>query len=107
MSYTETCRAAIRKYWPAPLWEQAYTVLDHENGKENPRATLHNANGSYDRGCMQVNSIHLGAYGWTNVDDIYNPDTNARVAYGIYQARKVAQGNGWRAWYSVQGLFWK
>lgn len=59
-----------------------------------------NANGSYDIGCMGINSSWLPAlrdrFGITE-QDLYDPCTNVHVGAWVY-ARTVRQfGNNWRA----------
>lgn len=68
----------------------ALAVMRAESGC-NPSATNKaNRNGSVDRGLFQVNSVHKAKVG--NLDDLYDPATNVRIAYRVYQ------GSGWKAW---------
>lgn len=57
----------------------------------NAMATGYNANGSIDRGILQVNSIHADLVGY-NLNALYTPSVNVAVAYQIYQA------HSWCAW---------
>lgn len=96
-----SCRQAIEQVWPKALWTNAFITLDHENGLETAnRLSAKNYNGTYDMGCMQINTVHYLTDGWTQLNQIYNPVFNAQIAYVIYQQR------GWRAWYSVEGILW-
>lgn len=68
----------------------ATAVMRAESGC-NPTATNKaNRNGSVDRGLFQVNSVHKAKVG--NLDDLYDPATNIRIAYRVYL------GSGWKAW---------
>lgn len=99
------CRAAIERYWPKNLWNQAFETLDHENGLELPtRKGPINVGGSQDFGCMQINNYAHPDFFKNH--DWSDPNQNAQEAYFIYLGREAAQGNGWRAWYSVEGLLW-
>lgn len=60
-----------------------------------------NSNGTYDYGCMQLNSIHLGTRGWYTASQAYDPEWNIQYALKIFRER------GWRAWYGAEGLYWK
>ncbi len=50
-----------------------------------------NTDGSVDYGLFQVNSIHADLVGG-NLNALYDPVTNIRAAYQIYE------GGGWKAW---------
>lgn len=71
--------------WPC---QQALRIARCESTM-NPRAY---AAGNY--GLFQINRIHLSnpAYQLTSVDQLYDPQTNVRIAYDLYQRR------GWQPW---------
>jgi len=71
-----------------------------ESGGRCPRRHPVNADGSYDIGCMGINSSWLpqlqSKFGFTE-QDLYDPCTNIHVGAWIY-AKNVRQfGDGWRA----------
>ena len=103
----ETCRSAIAKVWPAHLQAGAITVMTHENRREDPSAkgaVNADAQGSQDFGCFQINNYWHPAY-FTG-GDWSDPLWAAQYALTIYEGRQAATGNGWRAWYAVQGVLW-
>lgn len=51
-----------------------------------------NTDGTNDAGLFQVNSIH------NNTKSRFDPETNVKLAYGIYRGRTTWDSNGWRAW---------
>lgn len=84
----EQYRKELQKYdWNVEI---AFAVMRAENRACNPSASNSNTNGSVDRGLFQVNSVHKNKV--KTLDDLYNPTTNIRVAYSVYQ------GSGWAAW---------
>ena len=89
-----SCREAIAKFWPVSLQSTAITILRAENGLESPKAINYNTDGSVDKGCFQVNSVHRFT------GNLFEPEYNAQMAYKIYQTQGV------RAWYAVQGILW-
>jgi len=100
-----SCRDAINQVFPAHLRAGAIVVLQHENRGENPEAIGGvNKDGSRDYGCFQINSRwHKNFFATKNWKD---PVHNAQQALDIYNGRKAREGNGWRAWYAVQGKLW-
>lgn len=102
-----TCREAIDAVWPTALREGAKLVLVHENRSENIAAEgVVNSDefGSKDWGCFQINDHWHPAY--FAEGDWRDPVWAAQYAYKIYQGRQASEGNGWRAWYAVQGILW-
>lgn len=84
----EQWRPIVAKYpWPV---DQAMLVMARESGG-NPRAV----SATDDHGLFQIHS-GLANYGQA----IYDPETNVKIAYGMYASR------GWRPWYAVQGILW-
>lgn len=100
-----SCRDAINQVFPAHLRAGAIVVLQHENRKEDPTAVGKvNRNGSRDYGCFQINSgAHKAFFATKNWKD---PVQNTQQALDIYNGRKAREGNGWRAWYAVEGILW-
>lgn len=95
-----TCRDAIQRYWPVSVQQQAFHILDAENGTEAPNRTGYNTNGTTDNGCMQINTVHLGEYGWSNANfgDIDTAAFNVQVALQIYNQQ------GWCPWSTAYPL---
>lgn len=103
----ETCRSAIAKVWPAHLQAGTITVMINENAPEDPSAkgaVNKDAQGSQDFGCFQINNYWHPAY-FTD-GDWSDPVWAAQYALKIYEGRQASEGNGWRAWYAVQGILW-
>lgn len=102
-----TCREAIDAVWPTALRDGAKIVLVHENRSEEPHA-VGGVNPdqfqSRDYGCFQINDHWHPAY--FNEGDWRDPKWAAEYAYKIYQGRQASEGNGWRAWYAVEGILW-
>ncbi len=100
-----TCREAIDAVWPTALREGAKLVLVHENRSENTAAEgVVNNDGSKDWGCFQINDHWHPAY--FAEGDWRDPVWAAQYALKIYEGRQASEGNGWRAWYAVQGILW-
>lgn len=102
-----TCREAIDAVWPTALREGAKLVLVHENRSENPAAegvVNRDEYSSKDWGCFQINDHWHPAY--FAEGDWRDPVWAAQYALKIYQGRQASEGNGWRAWYAVQGVLW-
>lgn len=101
-----TCREAIDQVWPTALRDGAKIVLEHENRSENPRAVgVENSDQwrSRDYGCFQINDHWHPDY---FAGDWQDPKWAAEYALRIYTGRQAATGNGWSAWYAVQGILW-
>lgn len=104
-SQPTTCREAIDQVWPTALREGAKIVLVNENGSENIAAVgVENTDGSQDFGCFQINDRWHPAY--FSDGDWKDPVWAAQYALKIYEGRQQSEGNGWRAWYAVQGILW-
>lgn len=116
------CRAAIDKIFPEQYRAEAYIALHHENASEKPgRVGGRNYDGTYDRGCLQVNPRWYGRPGtewqmakgkrasWDSpivgiegsiterdhFNRIYDPEFNIRVSYDIFKN----SNNTWNPWY--------
>lgn len=100
-----TCREAIEQVFPLALRDSAKIVLVNENRNEDPNAIGGmNGDGSQDFGCMQINnSAHPKFFATQNWQD---PIANVTIALEIYNGRQAQTGNGWEAWYSVEGVLW-
>lgn len=102
-----TCREAIDAVWPTALREGAKIVLVNENRREDPLAegeVNRDAYSSKDWGCFQINDHWHPAY--FAEGDWRDPVWAAEYALKIYQGREASTGNGWSAWYAVQGILW-
>jgi hypothetical protein len=86
---------AIRRHWPADLWEEAAMIARCESGW---RADAHNPRGEDSRGLFQIN-VGPGAHPELAAVDLYDPDVNARHAYQIYKA-----AGSWRPWWNCAGM---
>lgn len=60
-------------------------------------ATGHNTNGSVDRGCFQINSVHLWRVN-NDIQALYKPKTNTIIALQIYKEQ------GWKPWVTARKL---
>jgi hypothetical protein len=102
-----TCEQAIRQVWPTHLQDGAIIVSQHENRRQDPAAVgavNKDAAGSIDYGCFQINDHWHPAY-FTD-GNWQDPVWAAQYALRIYQERQAINGNGWTAWYAVQGILW-
>jgi hypothetical protein len=72
------CHAAVDEIVPAGLRPFFHRVVRRESG-DDPGATYRNTNGSIDRGCMQVNSIH-----GISAECLLNARCNIRFALRLY-----------------------
>ena len=102
-----TCREAIDQVWPTALRDGAKLVLVHENRREDPLAegaVNKDEYASKDWGCFQINDHWHPAY--FAEGDWRDPVWAAQYALKIYEGRQASTGNGWSAWYAVQGILW-
>ena len=90
----ESYRGLVAKYFPADQVNNALLTMSKESSC-NPRAV----SPTRDHGLMQINEVHLAKVGG-NVNALYDPETNIRVASSIFA------GRGWNAWYAVRGILW-
>lgn len=84
---------ALDAGWPADQW----ATLDHVMWRESrcdPGATHHNANGTTDRGLVQINSVHAGwlAQRGVTLSALLDPVVNLTAALWLWQ------GSGWAPW---------
>lgn len=102
-----TCESAIRQVWPKHLQEGAILVSINENRMQDPTAVgavNDDGLGSRDYGCFQINDYWHPSY-FTD-GDWQDPVWAAKYALHIYEGRQSTTGNGWTAWYAVQGILW-
>lgn len=79
--------------WSPEQWPE----VDHIMWRESrciPTATHRNANGTVDRGLLQINSIHTG---WLAADGI-TPAMLLDPFYGLRAARLLYERDGWAPW---------
>lgn len=84
-SGVEQWRALTAKYFGSEV-DYALRIMQCESGG-NSGALSHTG----DRGLMQVNHVHAAKVGG-NLDLLYDPETNLRVA------KQIRDGSGWAAW---------
>lgn len=102
-----TCEQAIRHVWPPALQDGAILVSQYENRSQNPAAVgavNPDRFSSQDYGCFQINDHWHPAY-FTD-GDWQDSVWAAQYALRIYEERRAISGNGWSAWYAVQGILW-
>lgn len=80
------CVTAMRQVFPADKWEVGEAIMRAESGL-NPNAL----SGTGDRGCWQVNQIHVDMT--SSLEAMFIPAENARLAYSISH-----QGTDWTGW---------
>lgn len=90
----ESYRGIVAKYFPADQINNALLTMSKESSC-NPTAV----SPTRDHGLMQINEVHLAKVNG-NVNALYDPETNIRIAGQIYS------GRGWTAWYAVRGILW-
>ena len=83
------------------LSPQLVLVVGHvESGWKCEAVSRENANGTFDIGCMQINTSWLPLlskkFGITK-DDLYNPCTNIHVGSWLLAKNKQTYGDTWRA----------
>lgn len=82
------CHAAVDEIVPAHLRSFFHRVVRRESG-DDPGATYRNTNGTVDRGCAQINSVHgVGA------QCLLDARCNIRTALGLY---RKSGASPWRA----------
>lgn len=84
----EYWRPLVAAYWPAGTVDQALCLIAMESGgdpnADNPRSTA--------RGLFQILASLWAPYFAVSSDDLYDPETNVRLARQIYDIQ------GWSAW---------
>jgi len=92
----ESYRGLVAKYFPADQVNNALLTMQKESSCRPTAVSPTN-----DHGLMQVNCTYHCAKVGGDVNRLYDPETNIRLASAIYSDR----GN-WSAWYAVRGILW-
>lgn len=92
----ESYRGLVAKYFPADQVNNALLTMQKESSCRPTAVSPTN-----DHGLMQVNCTYHCSKVGGDVNRLYDPETNIRLASAIYTDR----GN-WSAWYAVRGILW-
>lgn len=92
----ESYRGIVAQYFPASQVNNALLTMQKESGCRTNAVSP-----TDDHGLMQVNCRYHCSKVGGNVNALYDPETNIRLASAIYNDR----GN-WSAWYAVRGILW-
>lgn len=90
----ESYRGLVAAYFPANQVNNALLTMSKESG-----CNTYAVSPTHDHGLMQINEVHLAKVNG-NVNALYDPETNIRLASQIFA------GRGWNAWYAVRGILW-
>lgn len=84
---------ALEAGWSAAEWPTVGAIMERES-QCTPSAVNHNANGTVDRGLMQVNSVHRGWLADVGITlaMLLDPWNNLRAARLLYER------SGWAPW---------
>jgi len=88
---TEEVQQIIRDVWPDELEDRALTIAFRES-RYSPTAKNFCCYGLFQI-YWEVHDSWLGGIGVTSADQLYDPTTNARAAYALYQ-----RAGGWGPW---------
>lgn len=91
----ESYRGLVAKYFPADQINNALLTMQKESGCRPTAVSPTN-----DHGLMQINCTYHCSKVGGNVNALYDPETNVKLAADIYA------GRGWTAWYAVRGILW-
>lgn len=91
----EQYRSLLSKYFPADQINNAMLTMQKESGCRSNAVSP-----TDDHGLMQINCRYHCSKVGGNVNALYDPETNIKLASQIYA------GRGWTAWYAVQGILW-
>jgi soluble lytic murein transglycosylase-like protein len=93
-SNTEQWRSLVEVYWSAELVDRAVCIMGYESG-----GNTYAASPTDDHGLMQIHWPIWGSVFGVSRADLYDPETNLRLAHQIYEKQ------GWNAWtpYRVRG----
>ena len=81
------CHAAVDEIIPAGLRSIFHRVVTRESSG-NPSAVHRNRNGTIDRGCTQINSVHR-----QSAACLFDARCNIRYAYRLYRRDGVSPWN--------------
>lgn len=84
---SEPWRTLVSAYFPAAEVDRALCIIYHES-RGNPSAV----SPTDDHGLFQIHAPIWGPHFGVSRTDLYNPDTNTRVAAAVWASQ------GWRAW---------
>jgi len=84
----ETPIQVIQKIWGSD-WQVGVAIAKCESSLQADAFNPHNANGSWDAGLFQINSVH-----GISKEDLMIPKVNAKYAYSLYLKKGV------QPWYS-------
>ena len=82
----------IQKYFPMTEWQNAKKIMMAESGGRYDALSK-----TGDRGLMQISPVHKGRVGG-NLNALYSPEINMRVAYEIWSEQ------GWAPWVCAKKL---
>ena len=88
---SETIKQIIRDAWPDELEDRAIEIAYRES-RFVPTASNFCCHGLFQM-YWDVHKVWLDDIGITSVDQLYDPTTNARAAYALYQ-----RAGGWDPW---------
>lgn len=98
------CINAIYQTWPKSLWNDAILTSQRESSLIPNNIGTRNNNGTYDYGCMQIDSVHKSFFANGNWA---NPIYNCAYGYTLYQDRLKAGLNPWSNWFAVKNILWQ
>lgn len=90
----EKYRPLVEKYFPPQEVNNALLTMQKESSCRSDAYSSTN-----DYGLMQINAVHADMVNG-DLNALYEPETNVRVAYQIFT------GRNWNAWYGVKGILW-
>lgn len=88
-------RGLVAKYFPSHEVNNALLTMSKESG-----CNVMAKSATDDHGLMQVNCYWHCAKVGGDVNRLYDPETNIRLA------KQIFDGRGWKAWYAVRGILW-
>lgn len=92
-STTEKWRVVVARYFPAEQVDNALKIMDKESGGDSGVHSCTN-----DHGLMQINYTAHYAKVNNNLEALYDPETNLKVAYQIWSVQ------GWCPWTTARSV---
>lgn len=89
----EQWRPLVEQYFPASQVDNALAIMSAESGGNTTALSS-----TQDRGLFQINQCHRAKVGG-NLDALYDPETNVKVAYLIWSSN-----GSWRPWTTARAL---